>query len=293
MKKLISLVFLFLAGLVFAEGPKHVFLFIGDGMSLPQRMLAEKEGPLAMNTLPFQAPTRTSSASDYVTDSAAAATAIACGVKTRNGSVGLDPEGKRLVSCAELAKKAGKKVGILTTVPITHATPAGFYAHRESRKMTKEIEADRLASGFDFFAGHAEASLKNPGPALADLVRKALAALEGPEGFFLMAEGGLIDWAGHANDTEALIRETRAFDDAVKVALEFLEKHPDDTLVIVTGDHETGGLTLEGKWTTKNHTALPVITSAQGAGAERFSGFIDNTDIGNYIKSFYETGDAK
>jgi alkaline phosphatase len=79
---------------------------------------------------------------------------------------------------------------------------------------------------------------------LADFTSKAIEVLNNEIGFFMMVEGGKIDWAGHANDAAALVHEVIAFDDAVKVALEFYEKHPDETLIIVTADHETGGMSL-------------------------------------------------
>ena len=96
---------------VFAANPKYVFLFIGDGMSVPQRMTAEEfsraagTGPLAMNAMPYTATTRTCSFDSLVTDSAAAATAIACGEKTKNHYSGVDPEGRPLYSSALAAKK--------------------------------------------------------------------------------------------------------------------------------------------------------------------------------------------
>jgi alkaline phosphatase len=68
--------------------------------------------------------------------------------------------------------------------------------------------------------------------------------LDGPDGFFIMAEGGRIDWSGHANDAATNLREVLALDDAVKVAFAFQERHPDETLVVVTGDHETGGMSM-------------------------------------------------
>lgn len=295
----------------FAEAsPKYVFLFIGDGMAVTQRKAAEDfsvkigNGPLCMNSFPNKILTTTHSANKLVTDSAAAATAIACGVKTKNSTIGMDAKGSNVYSCAVSAKKAGRKVGIMTTVTITHATPAGFYAHRIARGQTYEIGIDLVHSGFDFFAGgglgkryknrrsglfrkyghgyrYAESQgykivtrkddfLKlKPGdgkiltrftndalppaidlaenskyPTLAQIVSKAIEMLDGPEGFFIMAEGGRIDWAGHANDAATNIRETLAFDEAVKVAVDFQNKHPDDTLIIVTGDHETGGMTM-------------------------------------------------
>ena len=136
---------LLVAGLLFAmaafagSAPKYVFLFIGDGMSTPQRMVAEEfslntgGGELAMNRMPYQSNTRTKSANSIITDSAAAATAIACGRKTNNGMLGVAPDGTRLESVAEVAKGNGMKVGIITSVTINHATPAGFYAHRKRR----------------------------------------------------------------------------------------------------------------------------------------------------------------
>ena len=90
MKKALLVALAAMAASAFAEGPKYVFLFIGDGMSVPQRMTADEfsvkkgDGHLAMNAMPFTATTRTCSADSLVTDSAAAATAIACGTKTKN-----------------------------------------------------------------------------------------------------------------------------------------------------------------------------------------------------------------
>ncbi len=447
---------------VAAESPKSIILFIGDGMSTPQRMTANEfslksgRGDLAMNKLPQQATTRTCSADSLVTDSAAAATAIACGEKTMNHAVGVDAKGRRLESVAEVAHKTGKSVGIVTTVTINHATPAGFYGHRKGRGEGYGLGLDLLASGFEYFAGggldkHNDKSAAGyagdiyglakaagytlvrrdraafdalrPGagkvwfvatedampdsidaeqwkdvPTLAELTAKGLELLSpDPDGFFMMVEGGRIDWAGHANDAATNLREVLALDDAVKVALEFQKTHP-DVLVVVTGDHETGGMTMgfagtgyafymdrlanqkcsanrindyvaknhpqtfdalkpflaenfgfdfttrdtrknpmamtaaeeeEFKkafahdlmlakkgvkddaaydatkvthlptavkaifshkcgiaWTSGAHTALPVITTAQGPGASSFAGFLDNTDISKILKGF-------
>ena len=288
--------------------PKYVFLFIGDGMSTPQRMIAEEfsrltqGGELAMNRLPYQANTRTRSANRIITDSAAAATAIACGVKTENGKLGVLPYGKgRVESVAEVAKRTGKKVGIATTVTIVHATPAGFYAHRENRGQYYRIGLDLIASGFDFFTAGGvydryddkndpeyrgelralaqEAGYKvlrndfdswcalKPGdgktwsifgdygmqfaidadgsqPTPAEIVAKGIELLDGPDGFFFMFEGGKVDYSGHANDAATNIRDILALDEAVKVALKFQDAHPDETLVVTTGDHETGGMSM-------------------------------------------------
>ena len=305
-KMLLTVASATLLSATFASSPKYVFLFIGDGMSTPQRMVAEEfarangRKALFMNSLPYQANTRTKSANAIITDSSAAATAIACGVKTNNGMLGVDPQTNRLESVAEVAKKTGKKVGIVTTVTVVHATPGAFYAHRRSRGLPYQIALDLVASGFDYFcaggvysqfddrkdaeyrgnvfdlarqAGYevsiddkqAWASLRPGGkswsvfgangmqfaidadgsqPTLAEIVAKGIELLDNPKGFFLMCEGGKIDYAGHANDAATDLREVLALDDAVGVALRFFERHPDETLVITTGDHETGGLSM-------------------------------------------------
>ena len=286
---------------------KYVFLFIGDGMSIPQRMMTEqflklsgKEG-LTINAMKNQAITYTNSASSFITDSAASGTAIACGQKTLNGAIGVNPNGENIESIAYVAQKAGKKVGILTSVTINHATPASFYGHNRSRSKYYELGLDMIASNFDYFAGGGVAKnddktskvykgnvydlAKKAGYKvyveiddddfnalnaktgkimafgekedlplaidadkddlrLADFVRKGIEVLDNPKGFFMMAEGGKIDWVCHANDAATVIKEVIDFDNAVKVAVEFAKKHPRETLIVVTGDHETGGLTL-------------------------------------------------
>jgi alkaline phosphatase len=124
-------------------------------------------------------------------------------------------------------------------------------------------------------------------PHLVDMTAKAMEVLaKDSDGFFLMVEGGQIDWASHANDFDNNIGETVAFDDAVKAALDFQTTHP-DTLIIVTADHETGGLTYNGpgnySWSSGDHTAAMVPIMAEGPGAELFSGAFDNTDIARKI----------
>ena len=79
---------------------------------------------------------------------------------------------------------------------------------------------------------------------LADYVQKGIEVLDNDNGFFMMVEGGKIDWACHANDAGATITDTLAMDEAVGKAVDFYNEHPDETLILVTGDHETGGLTI-------------------------------------------------
>ena len=137
-----------------AAAPKYVFMFLGDGMSTPQRMIAEEyalatgHGPLTLNHLKMQSSARTCSSTSLITDSAAAATALACGVKTYNGAAGVDADGKRVENILEVAHRKGRKVGVVTSVTINHATPAGFCAHRKHRGRLYQIGLDLVDSPY-------------------------------------------------------------------------------------------------------------------------------------------------
>jgi alkaline phosphatase len=96
----------------------------------------------------------------------------------------------------------------------------------------------------DSFSMPYEIDRRSDDLALADYVAKAIELLDGEQGFFIMAESGKIDWACHANDAAAAIHDTLAFDRAIAEALKFYRQHPAETLIIVTGDHETGGMSL-------------------------------------------------
>ncbi|AEJ61531.1 Alkaline phosphatase [Spirochaeta thermophila DSM 6578] len=310
---------------------KYIFFFIGDGMGLPQINAAEaylmareqKDAPLRLSftTFPATGMATTYSSDSYITDSAAAGTALAAGRKTANGVINMDPGKTRtFTTIAERLYERGLKVGIISTVSIDHATPASFYAHQPSRSNYYEIGLELAKSGFEFFGGGGfrdpegkrskreggkpnvlEEARKagytiltteeeilglSPGSAqkviainpvlpssaampykidrdeesldLADFTRKAVEFLENPEGFFIMVEGGKIDWACHANDAVAAIQDVLDFDEAVQVAVEFARRHPDETLIVVTGDHETGGLTI-GFAGTRYENAFPVL----------------------------------
>jgi alkaline phosphatase len=297
MKKIVFLVVaLVVAAGARAQAPKYIFLMIGDGMGLPQveltRVTAERK--LNMLGMPVVGLATTASADHQITDSAAAGTALATGHKANNGVIGLGATLDTLTTIAERARDKGLKVGIVTTVTTDHATPAAFYANVADRDMSDEIRRQQTASRFDHFAG------QKP---LEGLLSNAIELLDNPDGFFIMAEGGLIDWMGHDNNAQGVIREVLDFDAAVGVALAFYEKHPDETLIIVTADHETGGLTLGNRerkydsdfarldglsWTTGVHTALPAPVFAIGRGAENFAGFYDNTDIPKKIITITE-----
>ena len=362
MKKILFGAFVCASAVAFAAAPKYVFVFIGDGMSTPQRLMAEDfskrtgRGELAMNHLARRTETATKSANKVVTDSAAAATAIACGEKTDNGMLGMRPDGTRLESVAAVAKKAGRKVGIVTTVTIVHATPAGFYAHNRNRGDSRAIAMDLVKSGFDYFAGGgiggwtqpkggyfdtngnfvkleegreavpgidpyslwqtngytfvkddlAAFKALKPGrpvwcvfgesgmdyaldrdgsqPTLAEIVEKGIELLDGPDGFFLMCEGGKVDYAGHANDAGGSVAEQLSLDDAVKVATRFAKAHPGETLIVTTGDHETGGL-IRGI-TGAGAAFDPALLKHQRCTASKFSSILKNAQEKNAAFSF-------
>ena len=165
MKKISILVVLCLicATTAMAQKAKYVFYFIGDGMGLnevnvTETYLANIQGkigiqPLCFASFPYTTYATSFSASSDVTDSAAGGTALATGVKTKNGSIGMNPQLEPISSIADWAKKSGKKVGISTSVSIDHATPAVFYAHQASRNSYFEIGKQAASSNVDYFGG--------------------------------------------------------------------------------------------------------------------------------------------
>ncbi|WP_316671897.1 alkaline phosphatase [uncultured Tolumonas sp.] len=153
---------LLLAGTAQAAAPKYVFYFIGDGMGSAQRQVAEyylqqqKHDPslhLTMDTLPVTGITTTHSANSLVTDSAAAGTALAAGVKTNNGVIGLLPNGTKVTTLLEQARDHGMKTGVVTTTRLTHATPASFISKNPDRDNESAIAEEYLHSGVDYMAG--------------------------------------------------------------------------------------------------------------------------------------------
>ncbi len=148
----------------FAQEAKYVFYFIGDGMGVNQVQgteyyLGELEGktgisPLQFTQFPYSTVATTFSATNRVTDSAAAGTALATGHKTQNGAIGVLKDLQTPVnSVAVWAKNSGKRVGVTTSVSVDHATPAAFYAHVAGRGSYYNIGKDLYKAGFDFYAG--------------------------------------------------------------------------------------------------------------------------------------------
>ncbi|MEI7851905.1 MAG: alkaline phosphatase [Kiritimatiellales bacterium] len=161
MKKFL-LACLLITSAVFAEDavPKNIILFIGDGMGMSQVTAGKiAKGTLEMERCPVTGFVTIWANGALVTDSAAAATALATGVKTRNGALGVDPNDKPLKNVMEYAEEKGKSTGVAVVCSLTHATPAGFIVHAPRRKLDAEI-AERIAAsevdvlfggGLDFF----------------------------------------------------------------------------------------------------------------------------------------------
>ena len=317
---------------------RNVILMIGDGMGLNHTFAAytANQGSLAINRCQYVGLARTQSADNYITDSAASGTAIACGEKTNNGMLGQRPDGSRLKSMLEYAADKGLSTGIVVTCELTHATPAAFVAKVDKRSKSEDIALFFtrtninvcIGGGRNFFEKREDKknltdSMKNKGFRVAYTMDEVKAAQQGnllglladvalpaypargemlPEavntainilnqnkkGFFLMVEGSQIDWGAHDNNRERVINETLDFNRAVQIAFDFAERDG-QTLVIVTADHETGGLGINNgnlktgdvttNFFTKGHTGVPVPVYSFGPGAAKFSGIFENTEF--------------
>jgi alkaline phosphatase len=350
-----------------------IILYIGDGMGEAHRTAGQwasvgQGGQLNMDTLSSSGWAMTNDASGIVTDSAAAATAMATGEKTWNGRISMGIDLEPLQTILEQAQERGWSVGLVTTVQMAHATPAAFAAHIMSRNSMSEIALQMvehqvnvlLAGGEDDFlpntetgcypgTGHrkddrnlirealadgytyvcnadqlssvdfestktllglfADDGMERPySPTLKQMTVAAISILSrDPDGFFLMVEGGQIDWASHAQEAENVIDDVLGFDAAIASGLEYALEH-ENTLIIVTADHETGGMSIDlessGKfnedgpfytpdnipfyvnWTSTEHTDINVPTTAQGEFSDQLSGIYENTNIYDVMRQF-------
>lgn len=315
-----------------ATRPRNVVLLVGDGMGVEQaraaRIFANGDvEPLGFETLPARACVQTTNASGGVTDSAAAATAMATGIKVDNGvlSLAIPGDGAPLTTALELLHAAGKSAGLVTTATrVTDATPAAFGAHVASRYDDAAVsdallgvsrpevlmgrpggpldEAAAQAAGYataTTAAGLEQALAAAPTRLvglfdddevpLAERTRAALALLaEDPDGFFLLVEHEGPDNGGHNNDLAEVVAAVLELDAAVAAAQAMVD--PSTTLLLVTGDHETGALALYEDAPTAgqlpahafgstHHTAASVPLYATGPGAEGVQGCVDNTAI--------------
>ncbi len=329
-----------------SEAPRNAVILLGDGMGIGHLSTVSAlgfgpGGGLAVEAAEITGLVRTNAADDLVTDSAAAATALATGFKTDTAMVSVLRDGRVPTTLFEAAKAHGLRTGFITTAGVADATPAAFLTHARSRSDYAEILSQILGSSADVVIGgdwqrHPKAS-SNPdyrnlvrraetaacaqltvvrdieqldpatlpvlallpprpghrrihGPPLAVSARRALELLaDGDSRFLLVIESEQTDDGGHANDVRQVVDGLKELDDAVRVVLEFASSHA-DTLILVTGDHETAGLAVvEGgydhaisriRWVTDGHAANWVPLFAFGPGATRLSGVFDNTVVG-------------
>jgi alkaline phosphatase len=328
------------------------------------------------------------------TDSAAAASALATGVKVYNNQLNISATGMPLKTITEIAGDLGKASGVVTTVQWSHATPAGMFAHNPSRSNYTEIAKEMLGHtsplsvimgagnpGFDdngmpaanstqYVGGDTtwsqltsgthpqgwsliqakeefEALANNPNPSASKVVgtfqaynttqRNRTLAVKGadagnpsgvafnttvpslaamskgalnilnktPQGFFLMVEGGAVDWASHANNLGGMIEEQMDFNAAVQTVVEWVNVNSNwnDTLLLVTADHETGflwgpikgtfneivnngqGVLPGASYNTGNHSNSLVPVHAIGAGSQLLVGYANQKDLvrGRYV----------
>ncbi len=320
---------------------RNVVLMIGDGMSLAHiaNLYTANKGRVNMlDNAQAIGLAKTTTADTLITDSGAAGTAMACGVKVNYHSIAVDPEGRELTTLVDLAHASGLGTGVVVTCRLWDATPAAFLAHNVSRDEEEDLIGDFPTSNCDLIIGGGAQLFQNrtdgrdiiaemesagytvsrtlgefsersdapkhlvlvadkdtPLPAergdyLSDASIQAMDQLKGqhPDGFFIMIEGSQLDDYGHFNDLDLLMQETADFDRTVGAVMKWAEQDG-ETLVVVTADHETGGLTLVGgsrhtgttvgHFSTGSHSGVLVPVYTYGAGANAFTGVYENTEI--------------
>jgi len=325
--------------------PKNIILFIGDGTGLAQLFsgYTANRGALSLFQIDDIGFVFTSAADSYITDSAAGATAIASGIKTKNRFIGVDSLGNKLMPITDRLKEKKFRTAIISNGDITDATPASFYAHQPERSLSEAIALDFLSTQNDILIGGGLAAFnkrKDNRNLMTELSHKGYATAErigsmdaiandrfvvlddsasrsisqgrgdfltssfsktvstftkSKDPFFIMLEAAQIDWGGHNNDLEYVIREVLDFDRVIGAAMKFVDENK-ETLLIITADHETGGLSLldgklnagfvHGNFSTNDHTPIMVPIFAYGPGAGFFTGVYPNTGIHSKLIEF-------
>ncbi|MDO5616552.1 MAG: alkaline phosphatase [Cruoricaptor ignavus] len=354
---------------------KNIIFMVSDGMSSGTLVMADlyskrKLGKpshwmsLYEDNLVTRGLMDMASANSIVTDSAAASSSWGGGNRVNNGSLNISPNGQENLPILQKFKKNGKKVGCVTTVPITHATPAGFCVYTKSRNSMDKIADIYSELNFDVMMGggskyfdakqrkdqrdmysvfqnkgytvahnksemnaapknkpllatfdedglpysadmNSDANLKNKIPTLAEMTAKAINQMKDhPQGFVMQVEGGKVDWAAHANDITGLLYDQLAFDDAVKVAMDFA-KQDGNTLVVITSDHGNANPGLiygkkvnedfdriqhfskTNEWILQGLKATDSIETVKNRIAEANGGMSINNDQAKEILSYY------
>ena len=293
------------------SSPKNIIMIVGDGMgpayTTAYRYYNDDPTTVEIEQSVFDkhyvgtSSTYPAKVSGYITDSAAAATALATGVKTYNDAISVDTNKKPLLTVLEWAKQQGKKTGIVVTSQINHATPASYLSHNENRNnynaiadsyIDNGIKADLYfgggwkyfiredrhlvnefkAAGFQYIDDYQELStLERNKPVLglfgdsglpwslddkekhrlSLMTETATKQLKNPNGYFMLVEASQIDWGGHGRDIGAAMTEMDDLAKTIAFLEEYVAKNP-ETLVVLTADHSTGGLSI-GRKTAKSN----------------------------------------
>jgi alkaline phosphatase len=290
---------------------------------------------------------------ECATDSAAAATAMSTGVKTDDGTIGLDADDVPLVHALERAEGLGKATGVVTSVQLSHATPAGFVAHNTYRsnyaaianEMIYDSGADvvmgaghpfwdddgqpaefqalasgptpsrvfgvapvedtlQLNRGGDYLADPFAVPFISTVPTLEEMTKAALNVLDDdPDGLFLMIEGGAIDWASHGNyspnSSGRMVEEFIDFERSVEAVIDWVNSNSDwgETLLIVTGDHETGylnGPESDPSWEPIGNNGAGVLPAMEWHGVDHTNSLIPlfaKGSAGHWFKDFADSFD--
>ncbi|MBX2894680.1 MAG: alkaline phosphatase [Cyclobacteriaceae bacterium] len=327
--------------------PQNIILLIGDGTGLAQLYsgYTANHGSLSIFNIPTVGLCVTASANNYITDSAAGATALATGTLTNNRYIGVDANGQPVATLVEILRQQNYHTALITSDDVTGATPASFYAHQPERGMSEPIANDFLRSKVDILIGGGVKNFserkdnrnlldtlkkqgytvatrfaaldtitnskfvildnetvlpiqKGRGEILSRSLNKSLQVFSGKgKKFFIMVEGAQIDWGGHANNLGYIVTEVLDFDKTAAEAMKYVDAD-DDTLLIITADHETGGLSLidgdlktgfvQSGFSTTDHSGIPVPVFAYGPGADLFKGVYPNTHIFVKIKQLLD-----
>lgn len=283
---------------VFPETCNNAILMIGDGMGYNHINMALANGldSFVAQQLPVagSAVTRSQSVINgdaSYTDSAAAGTALATGYKTINGYIGKNASKVDCQNLRELADSMGAKTAVITTDALTGATPAAFLAHNIDRNNTAEIQDDidelKSQNKIEYCAG-------SMGDRLTEETRTALSNISDSDApFFIMVEGAYIDKYSHNKNYADVLHAVQRFNDAIAYVIQFTFCHP-DTALIITADHETGGITESPSssygytFTTGNHTNQNVPVYAIGAQTSVFHNVAtENINISKFIANIY------
>ncbi len=278
------------------ESPENVILMIGDGMGFNHITAARTENYIPAfyaEAMPNKGQTVTYSKSvelgqAKVTDSAAAATAFSTGHKTINTYVGVDMNGNPLKNIRELAHEQGAKTAVLTTDALNGATPSGFLVHVPGRTNTTEIDAQINALIENNQVTEAKGSLGD------NLLSQTVSTLDtisaDDSNFFIMIEEGYIDKNSHSNLYKPMLETVRRYNDTIAYVMEFTLMNP-KTVLIVTADHECGGLTNSSigyVFASMDHSNVDVPLYAMGMGTEALTETpCDNTQIAKFMAEIF------